>query len=368
MAGPVTIAITGASGNLGRRLLPLLSGYRILALDVSPTTLEMPGLPPMESHVLDVGKESSCGHLVQLLRASDARVVIHLAFVLDPLRTGVLEQKRMWQINVAGTARVMEAIAEVNRMGGSVRKLIVTGSVSSYGPELPGQVKEDFPLGAHTLTYAVHKKEADEVVQARASQLGECTTYLLRPHMYVGHSMQNYMVGAFRGTPSPYGRLGRWLAAKGKRLPMLLPRGEGYLDKMFQFVHVDDVARVIEFLVRRGDAPAGLEILNVAGRGEPIPIREAIRLSRARVIRLPGLWLCRSVLKKLWDWGISAAPPDCWPYLWGSFCMDITRLKTLLGAEYEQVIRHTVTEALLDDLATLHPESARPDAARAERA
>ena len=35
--------------------------------------------------------------------------------MLDPVRAGVLDLDRMWQINVAGTARVMEAITEANR-------------------------------------------------------------------------------------------------------------------------------------------------------------------------------------------------------------------------------------------------------------
>ena len=60
----------------------------------------------------------------------------------------------MWQTNVAGTARVMEAISVVNRTGGHVRQFIFPSSVSAYGPETPGPVKEDFPLRAHTLPYA----------------------------------------------------------------------------------------------------------------------------------------------------------------------------------------------------------------------
>ena len=59
-------------------------------------------------------------------------------------------------------------------------------SVSAYGPETPGPVKEDFPLGAHTLPYAIHKRESDEVVRYRAESLGDCCTYVLRPHIFAG--------------------------------------------------------------------------------------------------------------------------------------------------------------------------------------
>ena len=56
--------------------------------------------------------------MYELLRDTHAYAVIHLAFVIDPVRTGVLDVDRMWQINVAGTARVMEAVTEVNRTVG----------------------------------------------------------------------------------------------------------------------------------------------------------------------------------------------------------------------------------------------------------
>ena len=155
--------------------------------------------------------------------------VIHLAFVLDPQRTGVLDLERMWQINVAGTARVMEAISVVNRTGGDVRQFIFPSSVAAYGPETAGPVKEDAPLRAHTLPYAIHKRESDEVVRYRAESLGDCRIYILRPHIFTGASMQNYMVGALRGTPLGKSKRAARMRAAGKRLPLMLPRGNKYL-------------------------------------------------------------------------------------------------------------------------------------------
>src|SRR5205823_4455850 len=134
------------------------------------------GLARFES--LDLGEESSCDSLIALMRDEEIDAVVHLAFVIDPLQTGVLDEQRMWQINVAGTARVMEAIAERNRHGGAIEKFIFISSVSAYGPETPGPVDERFPLSAHSLPYAVHKKESDEVVRTRAGQLGDCATVI----------------------------------------------------------------------------------------------------------------------------------------------------------------------------------------------
>jgi nucleoside-diphosphate-sugar epimerase len=345
-----TVVVTGASGNLGLRLLRQLSDYNIVALDMRAPTPDA-ALPSFTFESIDLGAESSCDRLIQILRETSAVAVVHLAFVIDPQRTGVLDKRRMWQINVAGTARVMEAITEVNRLGGNVRTLVIPGSVSSYGPETPLLVNEDHPLGAHTLTYAMHKKEADEVIQARAESLGECTTYLLRPCIFVGHTMQNYLVGALRGTPTGNGRLGAWLRDKGYRLPMLLPMGADYPEKRFQFVHVDDVARLIAHLLRRSEQGAGLHIFNVAGRGEPITIARAAEVAHAKLLRLPGRFACRWLLKVLWDLGICAAPPEALPYMCGSYTMNTHRLQEVLGKDYERIIQYTNESALADSFA-----------------
>src|SRR5262252_5750527 len=140
-----TVLVTGVSGNLGTRLLPLLGDYRVVGVDFRPPT----GVSTARFEELDLGRETSCRQLIELLRATGADSVIHLAFVLDPRQTGVLDPERMWQINVAGTARVMEAISVVNRTGGNVRQFIFPSSVSAYGPETDGPVKEDAPLAAY---------------------------------------------------------------------------------------------------------------------------------------------------------------------------------------------------------------------------
>src|SRR6185312_10310969 len=256
---PTAVLVTGVAGNLGVRLLPLLSGHRVIGVDMNPPE-DVGALEHFEC--LDLGAESSCEELVQLLRRFDVRTVIHLAFVIDPLRTGVLDIDRMWQINVAGTARVMEAIAEVNRHGSKVERFIFPSSVSIYGPETPPLVLETHPLGARSLPYALHKQECDEVVQHRATKLGNCATFLLRPHIFVGASVENYLVGALRGTPTGKGRLARRARENNRRLPLLMPTGQKYLEKKIQFLHVDDIARLIAYLLNKKDVPAGAQVFN----------------------------------------------------------------------------------------------------------
>ena len=345
--GRPTVLITGVAGNLGLRLLPQLSDFDVVGLDMAP-----PRSPVrLRFEVTDLGHEPSCRQMVTLLRDSGAMAVVHLAFVIDPLRTGVLDLDRMWQINVAGTARVMEAIAEVNRMGGAIRKFIFPSSVSAYGPDLPYAVTEDFPLGAHTLPYALHKQESDDVVRLRAPGLPRCATYVLRPHIFAGASMQNYLIGALRGTPGGQGKIAARLRRRGRRLPLVLPRGERYLARRFQFVHVDDMARLIAHILRRHDDPSDLLVLNVAGRGDPLPIGMCARIARQKLLRLPGETSCRWLLQLMWKLGVSSVPPEALPYMLGSYLMDTRRLRSFLGSDYEQVIRYTVEEALRDSFA-----------------
>ncbi|HSB74046.1 MAG TPA: NAD-dependent epimerase/dehydratase family protein, partial [Terriglobales bacterium] len=267
-----TVLITGIAGNLGRRLFLQLPDFNVVGVDLAPPA----GLGLARFASLDLGNEASCRQLTQLLQESRASALVHLAFVIDPVRTGVTEVERMWQINVAGTARVMEAISVVNRDDCQVRKFVFPSSVSAYGSDLPEPVKEDFPLGGHTLPYAIHKRESDLVAQRRARELFDCRTYILRPHIYAGASVHNYLLGAFRGTPTgSSARAARW-RAQGKRLPCMLPLGRGYREKLFQFVHVDDVARLIAHILRRSARDPQLTILNVAGRGNPITVGECI--------------------------------------------------------------------------------------------
>jgi len=339
-----TVIVTGISGNLGQRLVPLLSGYRVVGIDVVPPPFPLDRFVP-----LDVGREESTRELYLLLREQQAASVVHLAFVIDPQRSGVLDVDRMWQINVAGTARVMEAITEANRTAGAaVRQFIFPSSVSVYGSETAAPVAEDAPLLAHTLPYAIHKKESDLVVQQRAPSLRGCSIFILRPHIFAGASVENYMMGAFRGTPNGKGKRAARMRQRGKRLPCMLPYGQRYLDNKIQFIHVDDMARLIAWLLQREPEAQRLTILNVAGRGEPLTFGRCIQMAQAKLVRVPGRWAMRRVLQFFWSWKISAIPPAAVPYMTGQYIMNTDRLKRFLGPDYDQVIRYTIADAFAD--------------------
>jgi len=343
-AKPVVV-VTGISGNLGLRLLPMLRDFSVIGVDFRPPQTDL----SLRFEQMDLGEEWSTRALFELLRDTRPQAVIHLAFVLDPVRTGVLDDIRMWQINVAGTARVIEAVTEVNRTAErGIQQFIFPSSVSAYGSDLSRPATEDSRLMAHSLTYAVHKKEADEVVQQRCTSLRGCSVYILRPHIFAGAAVENYMVGAFRGSVNGNSKRAEKMRAAGRRLPCMLPRGNKYLANRLQFIHVDDMARLLVHILHRDPETQRLSIINVAGRGEPLSFARCIEIAKAKLIRVPNPWFMRKVLEFLWNRGISAIPPGAAPYMMSEYLIDTSRLQKFLGPEYEDVIRHTNEQAYQD--------------------
>lgn len=185
------------------------------------------------------------------------------------------------------------------------------------------------------------------MVRYRAESMGDCRTYILRPHIFTGATMQNYMVGALRGTPLGKSKRADRMRAAGKRLPLMLPFGQKYLAKEFQFVHVDDIARLLVYLLHRPGTDPAVTILNVTGRGESLTIQRCAEIANAQIKRVPRA-ACRPILGALWRWGISSIPPASLPYMIGSYTMDTTRLQHFLGDDYPRVIQYTIEDALRD--------------------
>jgi nucleoside-diphosphate-sugar epimerase len=247
----------------------------------------------------------------------------------------------------------MEAITEVNRSAeNGIKQFIFPSSVSAYGSDLPAPATEDSTLAAHTLPYAIHKKESDEVVRQRCTALRGCSVYILRPHIFAGASVENYLMGAFRGTPNGKSERAERMRAAGKRLPCMLPRGKKYLDNRLQFIHVDDMARLLHHILQREPEPQRLTVLNVAGSGEPLTFAQCIDMAQAKLIRVPGRWAMRQVLRFLWKQRISAIPPEAMPYMTGEYIMNTDRLRRFLGPEFEHVIRYSIRDAFADSFRT----------------
>ncbi len=340
------VLVTGVSGSLGSRLLPQLQAYDVVGVDVVP-----PSVSISRYAQVDLGRESSCRLLVELLRETKAVAVVHLAFIDNPARAGVSDTQRQWQTNVAGTARVMEAITEINRSGGKISKFIFTSSAQVYGPRLESPASESSLLAACSLTSAVHKKSADEVVQYRASSLGPCSSFILRAQNYAGPDADSFTLAALRGIPSGRAERACEWRKRNKRMRFFIPFGQHYLERELQFVHVDDMARLIAHILQRSGATT-TTILNVSGRDGSLSFERCVKLCGTKLRRLPTVAACRAALRWYMNRGLSTIPPQAVPYLLGSNPVDTKRLREFLGSSYKEVIRHTAESALSDTLLT----------------
>ncbi len=340
-----SIVVTGISGNLGRQLLPLLSSFRVVGVDFRPPQTDH----SLQFEQMDLAEEASCLQLIQLFKDVRPVAIVHLAFVMDAVRTGVLDAERIWKTNVAGTARVMEAVTEANRDWPMVEKFVFLSSVSAYGPDLSKPASEETPLAAHTYQYGLQKMEADRVVQQRAPALRGCSVYILRPHIFAGANVDNYFMEAFRGIPGGSGKRAARMRERRKRLPCILPSGRKYLENRMQFVHIEDVARVIAFILNKTEPEAQrLTILNVTGRGNPLTYEQCIGIAKAKLVRVPTEKLFELVLQFFWKMQISTIPPDVLPYMLSDTIMDTTRLQEFLGPEYKNVIKYPIAEAFAE--------------------
>jgi nucleoside-diphosphate-sugar epimerase len=353
MAITPTILITGVSGSLGLRLLPQLAGHQVIGVDIRE-----PAAPAGLFHFrrIDLAEERSCDQLLELMRAYRPEAVAHLAFVMDPLYSGLHDRKAMWHINVVGSSRVSEAIAEHNRMVGGIEKFIFPSSAAVYGPRPRSPVTEEAALNAHDLPYALHQQEADSTIRARAGGLRRCQTYVLRSHFYAGLNARNYALSLLGGVPGGQGRLGARLRRRAARLPIFLPARGGYLEHRLQFVHLDDMARLVAHIIQRKGADPQLTVLNIAGRGDPVALQRCLAIARAEIKSVPAEVISRQAQWLLWTLGISEIPPSALPYVLASSTMDTTRLRIFLGEHYRAVMQHTSEEALLASFMPGQPE------------
>jgi UDP-glucose 4-epimerase len=210
-ASPKTVAVTGASGYLGRKLLDRLgsnpSVSRVIGIDVVEPDFSTRNL---EFYKLDVRSPE----LADVISGSDA--LVHLAAI----NTG--DAAETHDVNVTGTRAVVNAAGSAN-----VARVVLASSHSVYGHH----ADNDYPLTEQspvrpspTYAYATSKAEAEQVLSYFACAHPEVAVAILR--------------FAWVGGPS--------LPANAVIEAPIRLRIRGY-DPETQAVHEDDAANAIVF-------------------------------------------------------------------------------------------------------------------------
>ncbi len=268
----MNVAVTGASGFLGRKLLPVLSTSPsidgVVALDLQPPSEELPKVVHKQVDIARLPRNIFAGHNVD--------AVLHLAF---HLRT----DRRRWlsRVNLAGTQALLEACHETG-----VPNLIFISSHTVYGAHAynPVPITEDTPPDPLPgFGYAEDKAACERLVLDYADRHPDTTVTILRSCVILGP-----------GSADSY-------VARTLFRPVLL-RLMGY-DPPLQFVHVDDLAQLLNSLAAH---PSG-GIFNVAGDGA-ISYSQAARIASSRLVPLP-VGVAYPLVQLSWNMGLQSDSP-----------------------------------------------------------
>jgi nucleoside-diphosphate-sugar epimerase len=309
-----TVAVTGASGLVGGRLLRALAAdpsiTRLVGIDVREPERRVRAL---EFHRADIARSE----LKPLLEGVD--VLVHLASVVDPIP----DEGLMARVNVDGTRRVLDAASAVG-----VTKVVRVSSAAVYGAWENNPVPLDETVALRPNPGFSPAVQAAEVERLLAEWRGDHPAVVvttLRTAPVLGPGAERLPSRLVVGRPP--------LRVRGATPPV-------------QVTHVDDLVRALELVVH-ADHPG---TFNVACAGW-LDHDDARRLvPRAGVPPVPAQVLERA-LSRSWSSGLGDIPPGVVPYLTHPWVISTEKLEAL-GWRAE----HTNDDAIREALADLPPD------------
>jgi UDP-glucose 4-epimerase len=267
------VAVTGASGYIGARLLRELEAEAlgpdaigVVAFDTQP----IPG--PVRNPVTcqqDVTKP-----IDGLLRSHGVTTLVHLAFVIRRGRDR-REVNAIRQLNLAALSTVLDSCAQAG-----VKHVIYLSSHTVYGAHADNPIPltelallrplPDFP-------YGYDKFLSEQILQEFAAKHPDIKVTILRCCVVLGPTADNQVTRAFFR-------------------PLLL--GVTGYNPPFQFLHEDDLARLLVCIIRQEAAG----VFNAAGEGV-VFYREVVEIARSKLVTLPPA-LAYPLVQLTWVLGI----------------------------------------------------------------
>ncbi len=306
---PKVVAITGASGYIGTRLLQRLEENRsvkeLVSFDIKPLLFPIYNITVYRWDVVQPIDDKLRRHQVDTL--------VHLA---GPSRyvPSLREQRQFFRQNLDALNGTLNSCVKAG-----VRHVIYVSSHQVYGafPDNPAPLSElavarcdeNAPFGYANL-------ESDLAVQDFAERRPEIKVTILRACTVLGTSDR---------------------AEQADRIFPLRFWGVGGGNPPFQFLHEADLTRIMEDIIQRG-TPG---VFNVAGEGV-VFLQELAELTHRRLIQLPSFlaypaaWLFGKLLSS----GSGAAELDAARY---PIIMSSGKIKQTLGYRFN----HTSMEALM---------------------
>jgi UDP-glucose 4-epimerase len=268
---PLTVAITGPTGEVGLPLLEELDGDdrvgAVLGMARRPFD---PADEGWEKATYRRGDILDRGSLAALFDGAD--VAVHLAFAIF----GSHAQTR--RVNLEGSRNVFEAA-----VAAGVKRLVYASSVAAYGfhRDNPRLLTEEIPArGSESFYYSAQKAELEAALSEIVAG-SEVEIYVVRPCVVAGPRatmlIEQVVNSARLGDPLPALRRGLG------RLPLVRPVLPD-VGIPIQLVHHDDVARALAAAIA-GVGPPGA--YNLAGKGE-VSVAEIAAAIGWRSVRVPS--------------------------------------------------------------------------------
>jgi UDP-glucose 4-epimerase len=275
------VVVTGATGNVGSRLVEILAADSSVETVVGVSRREPPAMPRgVDWRRVDVADDVPS----DLLRGADA--LVHLAWLFQPTH----RPATTWAANVEGSARLFAAAEEAR-----VRTIVHASSVGAYSPRLDDRlVDESWPThGVATAAYSREKAYVERVLDTFEARNPSTRVVRLRPAFIFRKEASVEQRRLFLGPLAPTRMLTRF------GVP-LLPDPGGIT---FQAVHTDDAAEAYRLAVTGSASGA----FNLAA--EPVVDLPLIAsLLGAKVVKVP-VGLTRGLVAAAWGAHLVPASP-----------------------------------------------------------
>lgn len=251
-ARPITVAVTGPTGDIGRSLLRALERSRdigeIRAMARRPFNPAEHGLRKTEYRRADVLDRQAVDEFV-----AGADVVVHLAFLIVG---GLSDTER---VNLEGSRNVFEA-----SVAAGAKRLVYASSVAAYGfhGENAPLLSEEVPPRGTERHYYSAQKAALEGVLTSIAEGAKTDTYVFRPCIVAGGDALALLENI------PYVKLSERMPGPLLRTLELMPALKPVIPDPgipFQLVHHDDVATAMRAAVLGRGSPG---VYNLAGPGQ----------------------------------------------------------------------------------------------------
>ncbi len=288
----LVVGVTGATGDLGRLLLPRLAEdprvEKVIALDVAAPV----PMSKVEFRRVDLTRPGIENELAAALTETKVQALYHLAFISSRVRSAAFAH----ELEVIGSMHVLAAAAALG-----LKRLIFPSLTALYGARAnaPALITEAALLaGCPGSRFVNDKVEVENQLQIFRAAHPRMQVLVLRFAPIVGPTSDNPIT--------------RWL--RTRVVPTLL----GF-DPLWQVLHEEDAADALHTALFSQATGA----FNVAAEGV-LPLSAVVRLSGGQAVPLPRTILINA-MRALDALGAPTALPPLMDYLHYSWVADGTR-------------------------------------------